>query len=61
MKIRIVIDMNTHKKNDRAEEVKKLEAEAKGQFTIEECWIYSYEDRKLKSVFSDRFEAKHDL
>jgi hypothetical protein len=48
-------------KNDLAEQVKKLEAEAKGQFTLKDCLIYSYEDHKLQSVFSDRFEAKHDL
>ncbi|MGB7058105.1 MAG: hypothetical protein WBD58_10410 [Geitlerinemataceae cyanobacterium] len=48
-------------KNDLPEQIEKLEAEAKGEFTLKECLIYSYEDHPLKSVFSDRFEDRHDL
>ena len=57
----IFLQKNPNLKGWRCEDIEWWWREARGNFSIKNCLVYSYEDQEIERVAHPSFEKKHDL
>ena len=57
----ILLQRKPNLKAWRCEDIEWWRKEARGDFSIKDCLIYSYEDQEIGRVAHSSFEKKHDL